>query len=184
MPRWPSAVVIVTIVASIVATIAPDGRAQAAKKSTAAGPLHTAAPRCRARDLSGRVLGWAGVDMGVEFQAFVVQSDKTCTVRGSPSVTLLDSQGRAAGRMIAGQVSSQMPSVTLSSKRPAYFEVGYNSPDVPTPPCDTKVYAIRVSVPGEPYSFAISLRRNPVVTCPDGGATAWDSRPLHRRVSG
>lgn len=169
MPRWLSAVVIVTIVASIVTAIAQGGPAQAAKQRTAARPSRTAAPACRARDLSGRLLGSSGAQMMVAFQAFVVQSDRACTVRGAPNVTLLDSQGRAEGRIIAGQVSSEMPSVTLSSKWPAYFEVGYDSPDVPTPPCHMKVYAIRVSVPGEPDGFAISLRREPVVTCPDGG---------------
>jgi Protein of unknown function (DUF4232) len=123
---------------------------------------------CKTDQLSGSDAGFDGAAVGILSEAFALHSEKTCALGGSPSVTLLGSNRSVIGRHITGQVGTDAPSVTLSSKHPAYFDLVYGSPSIPVPQCTTHVYAVVVTAPGATGSLEISLRRHPLIVCHRG----------------
>jgi Protein of unknown function (DUF4232) len=101
-------------------------------------------------------------------EAFALHSEKTCALGGSPSVTLLGSNRSVIGRHVTGQTGTDAPSVTLSPKHPAYFDLVYESPSIPVPQCTTHAYAAVIAAPGATGTLEISLRRHPLIICHRG----------------
>lgn len=129
---------------------------------------------CKTDQLSGSDAGPDGVAAGTVYETFALHTEKTCAVGGSPSVTLLGSNRSIISRHVTGETGTDAPSVTLSLKHPAYFDLGYEDPWIPVPRCTTRVYAALVTLPGATRSLEIVLKPHSVVIChgsvyPGGG---------------
>jgi len=168
------AVVVLGFAAATAYLGAPGGSHSAVASGRSVAP-------CKTDQLSGSDAGFDGVAAGTLSEAFALHSEKMCALGGSPSVTLLGSNRSVISRHVTGQTGTNVPSVTLSPKHPAYFDLGYENPWIPVPRCTTRAYAAVVTPPGATGSLEIPLRRHPLIIChggkyPDGGV--YFTRPL------
>lgn len=144
----------------------------AAATSAAATVDRRTVPRCKASELRGSAPEALGVSAGILNRGFELRSTSPCFLHGSPRVSLLGANQRVL-MTLRPTTGEPFFTVTLSPMHPAYFELLFADPDVPVPACKVRIYALRVTPPGDTHYLEIVIGRYPFIVCHGEVSNHW-----------